>query len=173
VGSSSSSSSGARRSRRHSATLRRSRVHRVFELRVEVPGVGCVDLGLDLPELLGGLLGVVGRELVEAVEQGLRLRDPVLDVALDVLGLVEDRLLLEHPDGRAGGERGLAAVVLVHPRHDPKERRLAGAVVAEHADLRARVERERDLVEHRLVRRMQLGQAMHREDVLRGHRPPA
>jgi hypothetical protein len=79
------------------------------------------------------------------------------------------RLLLEHADGRAGGERRLAAVLLVDSRHDPQQRRLAGAVVAEHADLGARKEGQRDVVEHRLVRRVQLGQPVHREDVLRGH----
>ena len=49
---------------------------------------------------------------------------------------------------------------------------MAGAVVAEHADLRARIERERDVVEHRLVGRVQLRQPVHRKDVLRGHRQP-
>ncbi len=84
--------------RAHVGVRRRQaqRVHRVFELRVEVPGVGRVDLRLDLAELLGGLIGVVGGQLVEAVEQRLRLGDAVLDVALDVLGLVEVGLLLEH-----------------------------------------------------------------------------
>ncbi len=157
--------------RAHVGVRRRQaqRVHRVFELRVEVPRVGRFDLRLDLAELLGGLLGVVGGQLVEAVEQRLGLGDAVLDVALDVLALVELRLLLEHPDGRARRERGLAAVLLIDPGHDPQQRRLARAVVAEHADLRARVERERDVVEHRLVRRVQLRQAVHREDVLGGH----
>ena len=117
-------------------------VHRVFELRVEVPGVGGVDLGLDLAELLGRLLGVVGGELVEAVEQRPGLGDAVLDVALDVLGLVEVGLLLEHPDGRARGRAPPRRGTPDRPRHDPQERRLARAVVAEHADLRARVERE-------------------------------
>ena len=74
------------------------RVHRVLELRVEVPGVGGVDLVLEARHLVGGLVGVVHRELVEAVEQRLRLGDAVLDVALDVLALVELGLLLEDPD---------------------------------------------------------------------------
>ena len=126
MGSSSSSRSGARSSSRHSATRRRSppeslldvgvgrrqaqRVHRVLELRVEVPRVGGVDLRLQTRELVGGLVGVVGGELVEAVEQRLGLGDAVLDVALDVLGLVELRLLLEHADAsrraRAARRRG-------------------------------------------------------------------
>ena len=147
-------------------------VHRVVELRVEVPGVGGVDARLDVAELLGGLVGVVGGELVEAVEQGLGLGDALLDVAAHVLGLVELGLLLEHPHGGAGREGGLAAVLLIEPGHDAQQRGLAGAVVAEHADLRAGVEGERDLAEHRLVGRVQLGEAVHREDVLRGHERP-
>ena len=185
MGSSSSSRSGALQqqpAQRHAAALaagepahvgvgrrQAQRVHRVFELRVEVPGVGRFDLGLDPAELLGGLLGVVGGQLVEAVEQRLGLGDAVLDVAAHVLALVQLGLLLEHADGRAGRERGVAAELLVDPGHDPQQRRLAGAVVAEHADLRAGQEGERDVVEHRLVRRVDLRQAVHREDVLGGH----
>ncbi len=145
------------------------RVHRMFELRVEVPRVGRFDLRLQRAELLGDVLGVVRRQLVEAVEQRLRLGDAVLDVARDVLALVELWLLLEHADARARCELRLAAVLLVDARHDPQQRRLASAVVAEHADLRAGKERERDVVEHRLVGRVQLRQPVHREDVLRGH----
>jgi hypothetical protein len=69
----------------------------------------------------------------------------------------------------ARGERGLAAVLLIDAGHDPQQRGLAGAVVAEHADLGARVERERDVVEHRFVRRVELGEPVHREDVLGRH----
>ena len=74
------------------------RVHRGLEHRVEVPGVGGVDPVLQARELVGRFLGVVGRELVEAVEQVAQLAHAVLDVAAHVLGLVELRLLLEHPD---------------------------------------------------------------------------
>ena len=48
------------------------------------------------------------------------------------------------PDGEAGREPGLAGVAVVLARHDPQQRRLAGAVGAEHADLGARVEGEVD-----------------------------
>ena len=146
------------------------RVHRVFELRVEVPRVGRFDLGLDPAELLGRLIGVVGGQLVEAVEQRLRLGDAVLDVALarpcSRPGAAPARASRRsHPGASAASPRYSWSIA----GHDPQQRRLAGAVVAEHADLRARVERQRDVVEHRLVRRMELRQAVHREDVLGGH----
>ena len=92
------------------------RVHGGVELRVEVPGVGGVDALLDARELVGGLVGVVGGELVEAVEQRTRLGDAVLDVAAHVLALVELGLLLEQADGRARRELRLAAELRVHAR---------------------------------------------------------
>ena len=144
-------------------------VHRLVELRVEVPGVGGVDLLLDAGELVGRLVGVVGRQLVEAVEQRAGLGDAVLDVAAHVLGLVELGLLLEQPDGGAGRELRLAAVLGVLPGHDPQERRLAGAVEAQHADLRAGEEGERDVLQHLLVRRVRPAQPVHRIDVLARH----
>ncbi|CAB4869529.1 unannotated protein [freshwater metagenome] len=145
------------------------RVHRVLELRVETPRVRGIDLRLEVGKLVGGLVGVVRGELVEAVKQRLRLSDAVLDVALHVLGLVENRLLLEQADRRAGGQLRLATVVLVDPRHDPQDARLAGAVVAQHPDLRAWVEGQRDVLEHGLVGRVGLRELVHREDVLGSH----
>ncbi len=65
---------------------RAQRVHGDLERGVEVPAVGGVDLLLHAGELVRSLLGVVHRELVEAVEQVLDLGDAVLDVAADVLG---------------------------------------------------------------------------------------
>ena len=71
------------------------RVHRVLERGVQVPAVDGVDLLLYPGELVGGLLGVVHRQLVEAIEQRPHLGDSVLDVAAHVLGGVELGLLLE------------------------------------------------------------------------------
>ena len=147
-------------------------VHRVLDVGVEVPGVGRVDLGLQRRELVGGLVGVVGGQLVEAVEQRPHLGHAVLDVAAHVLARVQLRLLLEQPDRRTGRELGVAADLGVDAGHDPQHRRLAGAVVAEHADLRPRQEGQRDVLEHRLVGRIDLRQAVHLEDVLVRHRGP-
>ncbi len=144
------------------------RVHRRFEHLVEVPGVGGVDPVLEARELGGGLVGVVHRQLVEAVEQVAKLTNAVLDVAAHVLVGVELRLLLEHPDGRVRMQGGLAAIAVVEPGHDPQQRRLAGAVVAEHADPGARVEAQRDVLEDLLVRRVGPGDLVHRVDVFGG-----
>src|SRR3954466_94528 len=132
VGSSRSSRSGAESSSRQSATRRGppparvgppaaggggrgrggrrgERVHRVLDVRVEAPRVGGVDLRLQARELVGRVVGVVGGELVEAVEQRARAGDAVLDVAAHVLRLVEVRLLLEQAHLRVGREHRVAA----------------------------------------------------------------
>jgi hypothetical protein len=162
VGSSSSSRSGVGR-------REPQRVHRLVELGVEVPGVGGVDPVLQPRELVGRLVGVVRGELVEAVEQRAHLGDAVLDVAAHVLVGVELWLLLEHADCRAGRELRLAAVLRVLPGHDPQQRGLAGAVETQDADLRAREERQGDVLQHLLVRRVRPAQPVHRIDVLARH----
>ena len=92
------------------------RVHRDLERRVEIPGVERVDLLLHASELVGDLVGVVHRELVEAIEQRARLRDPLLDVALHVLVRIEVGLLREQADGCAGRELSVAVELGVDAR---------------------------------------------------------
>ena len=177
MGSSSSSRSGLDSSSRHSATRRFSPpdrvvdvgvarrepqgVHGDLDLAVEVVGAGGLDLGLELGLLgadlvvVGVGVGVLGQHGVVALEQAGHLGHAVHDVALHVLGLVEVRLLLEQADGEAGGEAGLAGEAVVEAGHDPQQRRLAGAVGADHADLGARVEGEGDVLQDLAVRRVE------------------
>jgi hypothetical protein len=114
----------------------------VVEPVVELPEVGAVDRVLHLRLLgeqrvvVGVRLGERGADLVEAVEQVAQRADAVLDVAAHVLGRVELRLLLEQPDGRAGASSATPRRGSSSPGHDPEQRRLPGAVRAEHADLR-------------------------------------
>ncbi len=61
------------------------RVHRLLDLRIEVPQILRVDLVLELRHLVGGLVGIVHGELVVAVELGLLLRHALHDVAGHVL----------------------------------------------------------------------------------------
>ena len=162
----------AARERRDRRVARRAaqRVHRVLDHAVEVPRVGGVDLLLQARELVRRLLGVVGRELVEALHERAQRPDAVEDVFADVARLVEDRLLLEHADAGAGRERGVAAELLVAARHDRQQRGFARPVVAEHADLGAVHEGQRDVLEHLAVGGMDLRQLVGLKDVLARHR---
>ena len=117
-------------------------IHGDLEVTVELPAVDSVELVLQ-PRLLFAELVEVGvlvakglGDFLEALEQRLHLGHAGLDVLLDRLGLVELGLLLEVPHRRARlGDEGFATEVLVHTSHDLHERGLAGAVVADDADL--------------------------------------
>ncbi len=130
-----------------------------------------VELLLQLAHLLEQLVGVVGRhllgDLVVPVEQRLGLRDAVLDVPEHGLGLVQLGLLLEDADRESRHEPGVAVGRLLDARHHPQQRRLAGAVRPEHADLRPGQERERDVVQDDLVA-VRLAHSLHLVDEL-GH----
>ena len=145
------------------------RVHRQLELGVDVPRVGVVELLLELAHLVHQLVGVVGRhllgDLVEPLQLRLRLGDRLLDVAEHGLRVVERRLLREHADGVAGHQPGLAVARPVLAGHDPQQARLTGAVRADHADLGAGQEAQRDVVEDDLVA-VRLARLLQRVDEL-------
>ena len=147
-------------------------VHRLLELRVEVPRLAVVELLLQVAHLgqervvVGVGVGQLGRDLVEPVEQPLGLGDAVLDVLQDRTRLVELRLLLEEPDRVARRERGLAVRWRVQTGHDAQHARLAGAVGADDADLGARQERQGHVVEDDLVA-VRFARLVHRVDELR------
>ncbi|CQD24447.1 hypothetical protein BN970_06452 [Mycolicibacterium conceptionense] len=142
------------------------RVHGLLELGVDVPGVGGVQLLLQLAHLFHELVGVVGGhqlgDLVVAVELGLD-RHAVLDVLADGLALVEVRLLHQDADRGAGGQQGIAVVRLVDAGHDLQHTRLTGTVGTDDADLRAGQEVQADVVKDDLVA-VRLANLAHRVD---------
>ena len=81
---------------------------------------------------------------------------------------VELRLLRQVADLQAGHRRGFAFDVVVDAGHDLQQRALARAVQAEHADLGAGEEGQRDVLQDLPLRRHDLADAVHGEDVL-GH----
>jgi hypothetical protein len=163
--------------RRHVAVAlgQAERVHRAVERLVEAPRIGAVDPLLDDGLLreerveVGVRLGERRRDRLEAVEQVAQLAHPVLDVAADVLRSVELRLLREEADGRLRVELGDPRGGLLQPGHDAQQRRLAGAVRAEHADLRPVQERERDVREHLPLGAVELVGPVHRVDHVARH----
>ncbi len=158
----------------HIRIVRRAaqRVHRLIDLAVEIPQAGGLDLVLQFGHLVGGLFGIIHRQLVVAIEDRLLLGDAQHDVLAYGLGGVELRFLLEVADTRALGHPGLAGIFLVEAGHDPQQRRFAGTVDAKHTDLGVRIERQMDVIEHLPVGRIGLGQALHEIDELAGHRDP-
>ena len=80
------------------------------------------------------------------------------------------RLLLQIAELGPVGDAALADELRVDPGHDRKQRRLARAVDADHADLGVGIEGELDVLEHLLAAGPGLGQALHMVDELaRGH----
>ena len=70
----------------------------------------------------------------------------------------------EEPDRRVLARERLAGELIVLARHDAEQGRLAGAVVAEHADLRAVVERQPDPLQDLPLRRDGLAKILHGEN---------
>ena len=151
------------------------RVHRDVDVPFQVPRVGRVDLVLE-----GGLLGTdrlvvrvrigpLGHDRVVRVDEVLDRPNAVEHVLLDVLGRVQLRLLLEVADGEAGREAGLAGEPVVEAGHDLEQARLAGAVGPDDPDLGARIEAERDVLEHGPVGRVVPGELVGRVDEFGGH----
>jgi hypothetical protein len=101
---------------------------------------------LQLRHLLGRLLGVVGGKLVVAIDERLLLGDTLHGIAQHVLLGIELRLLRQIADLDARGCPRLAHEVGDLPGQDLQERRLAGAVQADDADLGAGQERQRDVL---------------------------
>ncbi len=153
-------------------------VHGDFNVAVELPGVGRVDGVLGLAQILEHLLHFVrlerlaqfGAQFLVAHEQGARFSDGFLDVATDVLGFVEPRLLRHKTDADAVGRADATDEILVLQRHHAQERALARAVGADDADLGPRVERQPDVLEH-LALAVGLGEVLDGEDVLFRHGP--
>ena len=194
VGSSSSSISGCSSSTRQSATRRRSppeslrdvgvarrqtqRVHRHVDLVIELPETERVDALLQVPLLLEEpvhlvvvhRLGEAGADLLELGEQRALLRHGALDVAADVLGGVELRLLREEADAGAGKRARIAEKIVILSRHDAEERGLPRAVGAQHADLGAGVEGEVNAFQDLAGGGHDLPEVAHGEDVFAGHR---
>ena len=84
------------------------RIHRLIDLGVEVPQSLGLDLVLQLGHLVGGLVGIVDRQLVVAVDDRLLRRHPLHDVLAHRFGRIELRLLRQVADAGALGGPGLA-----------------------------------------------------------------
>ena len=109
---------------------------------------------------------VVGGDLVVAIEDGLLLGDTLHRIAEHVLRGIELRLLRQVADLDAVGGTRLADEIVDNAGHDLEQRRFAGAVQADDADLGAGQERQRDVLQDLLAPRVGLGELVHVINVL-------
>ena len=92
------------------------RVHRLLDPAVEIPQALGLDLVLQAGHLVGGLVGIVHRQFVVAVEDRLLVLDAEHDVAAHAEVGVEMRLLRQIADPRALGDEALAGELRVEAR---------------------------------------------------------
>jgi len=150
-------------------------VHGDVDVPLDVPGADCVDPVLERRLLgpdglvVGVRLGPLGHHGVVPVDEVPDGSDAVEHVALDVLGRVQLRLLREVADGEARGQPRIPDEPVIEAGHDPEQAGLAGAVRPDHADLGAGIERDRDVLEDRPIRRVVATQLVRRVDELGRH----
>ncbi len=145
-----------------------------LQLALQLPAIGGVNGILEAALFLQQLVHLIivqrfaelHADLVEAVQQLLRLGDALLDVAAHVLVRIQFRFLGQVADLDAGLRARLAVEFLFHAGHDFQQRGLAGTVQAQHADLGAREKGQADVTQDVPLGRHDLGDPIHGVDVL-------
>ena len=152
------------------------RVRGDLELALEFPAADRVDGVLQLRLLFEQLVHLVVvhgfGELVGDLVEARDLREGAAEAfhhdAAHVLVRIELRFLRQVADLDAGLRARFAFEVGVYAAHDLEQRRFAGAVQAEHADLGAGEKRKTDVAQDDALGWHNLANPVHRVDVL-GH----
>ncbi len=144
------------------------RVHCHLDLRLQIPKVLGVDLVLQRRHFFGGVVRIIGGDLVVAIEQRFFLGHAFHHIADHVELRIEFGFLRQKTHAHAFGSPGFADIVPLLRRHDAQQRRLSGAVQTDDADLRARKEREPNVAQHLTTAGIGLGQTLHHENILIG-----
>ena len=144
-----------------------------LHLQVRAVGVNGVDDRFEL-RLLGGELVEIGIglrvrrvDLLEALLRRKRFSETLFHRFAHGFFRVELRLLREEPDLHVRQGDHFALEIRLDPGHDLQQRGFPGAVQAEHADLRAGKEIERDILEDLALRGHELADPAQGVDVLR------
>ncbi len=127
-----------------------------FQLAVEFPAAegvdGILQLALFFEQGIHFLIthgfGKAVADLIEAVQQGLDLTQPVFNISAHVLVLIQLRFLWQVADMDTGLRAGFTFNVLVHAGHDAQQGGFSGTVQTEHADLGAGEERQGNIVKN-------------------------
>ena len=127
-----------------------------------------LELGLLSRERVevGIFLGVGRVDLFQTSTRGIDLGHRFLDFLAHRARGVELRLLRKVTYGQPWHGQRLAFELLVHARHDLEQRGFARAIEAEHADLRAREKRQRNVFQNLPLGWHGLGHAVHRKNIL-------
>ena len=115
---------------------------------------------------IGAFLGVGGVDLFQLLLRLHHFAHARFDFLAHGFFRVELRLLRQVADVQIGHRRRFADDVLVDPGHDAQDGRFARAVQAEQADLGTGEEGERDVLDDLALRRNDLADAVHCENVL-------
>ena len=137
------------------------RVHCLIDPRIEIPKVLGLDLVLQSGHFIGGLVGIVHRELIVPVEDRLFAGDALNHIAARIEAFVERRLLRQIADAGAFGDETLAGKLLVDPGHDPQKRRFARPVDAEDADFGVGIEGKIDIFQDLFSTGVGLAEPLH------------
>ncbi len=148
-----------------------------FQLALQFPAADGVDLVLHLGLLFHELVHFVIRhglgepvaDGVEAIDQALHVADAFADHLAHGLGLIEHGLLRQIAHLDAGLRARLAFDVLVDAGHDLEQRRFAGAVQSQHADLGAGEETQADVAQNDALGRHDLANPVHGVNELSHH----
>ena len=117
--------------------------------------------------VVGHRLGKLHVDRVELVEQRLGFGNAQLDIAAHVQAVVEFWFLRQVADLDAGLRARFANILGIDAGHDAQQRRLARAVVTQHADLGARKKIERNILQNFGLRGHYFAHPVHGIDVLR------
>ncbi len=145
-----------------------------FELLLQGIGIACGQDRLEAFLFLGQCIEIrafVGIGGIDRLELVLGFKDFTqrrLDFLAHRLLGIELRFLLQITDLDARCRPRLAVEVLVDAGHDAQHGRLAGAVQAQQADLRARKETQRNVLDDFAFRGNDLAHPVHGVDVLHG-----
>ena len=124
----------------------------------------CIEVSLGL--------GIVCIDLLQSCQCIDRFLNAFLDVAADILFRVELGFLRQVADLDVRLRACLTQNLGIDARHDLEQSRFPGPVQPEHADLRAREKRERDVLQDLLFGRDNLADPIHGVDVLCQRRAP-
>lgn len=154
--------------------------HRGFDVAIDLPRILSFDFSLQSLKIRHDLIHLSRLEILTELhaqifvlqKQGADRLDRELHIFAHRFALPELRLLRHIANGLALGEARNTVKLLVYPGHDFEQGRLAGAVLTDDANLRVLKEHQTDVLQHRLLVLVALGEPFDGENWLVTHGCP-